>query len=62
MTAAEAQALIAGDKIQYTDNRIATVGGNNNTAEEVEITFDADADPKPIAYIKYWDFIREAKV
>jgi hypothetical protein len=63
MTAEEAQALVPNDKIQYVDGRIATVGGNNPTGQEVEITFDADTqDPKPRAYIKYWDFIRATKV
>jgi hypothetical protein len=62
MTADQAQALVPGDKIQYVDGRMATVVTNNATAQEVSITFDDDTeDPKPVAEIKYWDFVRAEK-
>jgi hypothetical protein len=62
MFASEAEALIPNDKIQYWDDRIATVITNNTTDQQVSIQFDADPDPKPTAMIKYWDFARAEKV
>jgi hypothetical protein len=62
MFASEAEALIPNDKIQYWDDRIATVITNNASTQEISIQFDADPDPKPTAIIVYWDFARAEKV
>lgn len=57
MSAEVARGLIAGQKIKYWDDRIATVtipwDGSG-----VTISFDTDADPKPTCYIKDIDFMR----
>jgi hypothetical protein len=60
MTKAAAEALIAGQKIQYWDGRIATVTSpaSESTVGEIFIVFDAEPDPKPVYHIKSEDFTR----
>lgn len=74
MNADIAESLIAGQKIQYWDGRIATVtipytppvvvvaastlppGPVEETGGNIGIVFDATPDPKPVAYVKSYDF------
>jgi hypothetical protein len=60
MTEQQASALVAGQKIQYWDARIATVTitAQEPDVGEVAIVFDADPDPKPVCHIKVYDFLR----
>jgi hypothetical protein len=59
MFAETAMALQAGQKIQYTDSRVATVIAPVNAEDEIQITFDAEtANPKPVHFIKVYDFVR----
>ena len=73
MTQAQAEALIAGQKIQYADGRIATViqaatipppmpppmtDVFPSGVANVSISFDADPEPKPVCQIKVHDFLR----
>jgi hypothetical protein len=70
MTQEEAEALTAGQQIQYWDGRIATVAvaasdpvvspPDLDPVRKVTIQFDADPDPKPQYRIKSFDFIRAA--
>ena len=71
MTQEEAETLVAGDKIQYWDGRIATVvEGAGEVIDnppapphrKVKIVFDAEPDPKPFYRIKTADFIRAAVI
>ena len=58
MDSATAQSLIAGQKIKYWDERIATVVvAYNAPSAEVVIEFDGDTqDPKSKHFIKDYDF------
>jgi hypothetical protein len=61
MTAAQAEALVAGQKIQYSDGRVATVtiSASEPDVGEVTIVFDADTqNPKSVCHIKVYDFVR----
>ena len=69
MTQEEAEALVAGQKIQYWDGRIATVvepAGEvidrppDLPCRKIKILFDEEPDPKPFYRIKSFDFIRAA--
>lgn len=71
MTQEEAEALVAGQKIQYWDGRVATVtqaageiidSPPDPPARKIHIIFDAEPDPRPTYRIKSFDFLRASVI